>query len=131
MAKAFKCDRCKRLYELPQDGHEFEIWDCKNSHSTLDLCPACNEELEKWMHVGTDKEKKTDEEKDDIDKWLNFARSHAACFHSSIEADGVGMFYKCHHVDNKTPYCDYNLCPLTEDRKEECRKQTERKKTDG
>lgn len=51
MAKAFKCDRCKKFYESTQDGYEFEIWDCKNHNRSLDLCPECHNNLKNWLHA--------------------------------------------------------------------------------
>lgn len=52
MADAFKCDRCKKLYEgYYEEGRRYKI--CKDTVSNiLDLCRNCNNELRDWMAGG-------------------------------------------------------------------------------
>lgn len=48
MSRALKCDRCHNYY----DPFNFEMLivkgDVRNKH--VDLCPSCQEKLEKWVN---------------------------------------------------------------------------------
>ena len=57
MSKAYKCDRCGALYE-----HDFQLYlhsyfvskDCHPQEDLeLDLCPACQKDLERWVTYPT------------------------------------------------------------------------------
>lgn len=52
MSRALKCDRCHNYYDpfdykmvIFTDG---PILSARNKH--VDLCPSCQEKLEKWVH---------------------------------------------------------------------------------
>ena len=50
--KAFKCDRCGKLYEQRAEKEEFligKISHISKVYSYLDLCDMCNQKLETWM----------------------------------------------------------------------------------
>lgn len=46
--KAYKCDRCGKLFE----GYDYQSSTCGRS---LDLCPSCNVELQKWLTNDTER----------------------------------------------------------------------------
>lgn len=47
MADAKECDICEKFYKPKRTAKEFEFHLMINSH-TIDLCPSCQLELEKW-----------------------------------------------------------------------------------
>lgn len=53
MSKAYKCDRCGKLYEsykYQKTSEFFNITRTPNiSGNCLDLCPKCNAELQSWV----------------------------------------------------------------------------------
>lgn len=58
MAKAYKCDRCGKLFEKYKYQGTSEFFNVTRnpnfSNDCLDLCPNCNAELQEW--VANDKE---------------------------------------------------------------------------
>jgi len=51
--KAYKCDRCGKLFEKYKNQGTAEFFNITRTpciaSSCLDLCPNCNAELQKWM----------------------------------------------------------------------------------
>jgi len=67
--KAFKCDRCGKLYELTSEqaekrtrGVNYGIYNSLNNYY-LDLCNKCFYELQEWMAVYSDDTSESKEEK--------------------------------------------------------------------
>ena len=60
--KAYKCDRCGKLYEyydgieLVSGGYKFTIFSISNyfgiANEDYDLCPECMKSLIKWIKEG-------------------------------------------------------------------------------
>lgn len=52
MGKAFKCDRCGSLFERKREYEQIVI---KANHKpfavTLDICPECMQDFEKWRNM--------------------------------------------------------------------------------
>ena len=51
--KAYKCDRCDKLFEEYEGQGTRRFYNittdpCSSGHC-LDLCPKCNDELQKWI----------------------------------------------------------------------------------
>ena len=52
MAKAYKCDRCGKLFErslLPEIGVFTDAYRIKDNK--LDFCPECQQYLEDWLNT--------------------------------------------------------------------------------
>ena len=54
--KAYKCDRCKKLYSEPPLGECLYV---VNTEQHYDLCPKCYTELDRWFHMLPKRPKKT------------------------------------------------------------------------
>ena len=65
MAQAYKCDRCRRLYEVNPVSHENEqIYSVtKSNGQTFDLCGNCQRELGEFLMVNFWEDDKKGEEK--------------------------------------------------------------------
>lgn len=48
------CDRCKAQYKPRYEDSLFTVSEI--DYGELDLCPACEKDLEKWMDKGSDSE---------------------------------------------------------------------------
>lgn len=59
MSQAYKCDRCEALYERNYELYRFKHYICLDNHpltdTVVDLCPRCQEELEKWLEERKEK----------------------------------------------------------------------------
>ena len=69
MSKAYKCDRCGKVYE-PYKKNSDSLHITRNpnfSNLCLDLCPKCNAELQEWVANDTVQVNCTDEEKQKAD----------------------------------------------------------------
>ena len=53
--KAYKCDRCGKLYEIKSNRRDrgiiYDVIDNFPGKSDLDLCDKCFDELQEWMTV--------------------------------------------------------------------------------
>lgn len=68
MGRAYKCDRCGKLYDLSTEDEDNygvctlkrQAWTADNIEyipdRKLDLCPDCCNELDEWMNKGKAKE---------------------------------------------------------------------------
>lgn len=61
MAAAMQCDRCNRLYGYPKTPYTVDRYTVMvirpyTTNKTLDLCPECTKELNKFMNKCEDKE---------------------------------------------------------------------------
>lgn len=66
MGRAYKCDRCGKLYDLSTEDNygvctlKCQAWTVDNIEyipdRKLDLCPDCRNELDEWMNKGKAKE---------------------------------------------------------------------------
>lgn len=54
MANAKECDICKEFYRPKKEEDNFKLHLTINSY-TVDLCPSCQLELEKWYNSRKDK----------------------------------------------------------------------------
>lgn len=48
MSRARKCDRCHNFYD--PFNYKMVIVKADNRNKQVDLCPSCQEKLEKWVH---------------------------------------------------------------------------------
>ena len=50
MAKAYKCDRCKKLFEekVSRENRIFISYSMNCGGCTYDLCPECQKQLDDW-----------------------------------------------------------------------------------
>lgn len=62
MAKAYKCDRCRKLYENNEHQEILcLVSDYWKSQTRLDLCPECHNALLQFMDDGLFKTEVTDQ----------------------------------------------------------------------
>lgn len=107
MSRAFKCDRCKKLFEPYDSKNDLDLWDRNGPGAAkcLDLCPECNKNLSVWLHA-------FDLPKEWSGELHDFAERHCDCDFSVVESTDRGLVYKCYHENNRSVYCDRNLCPM-------------------
>lgn len=66
MSRAYKCDRCRRLFEVRgmlKNGMTIITGSCGSGGSNIDLCCTCAKEFNAWwenIQIYTEKEKETD-----------------------------------------------------------------------